>query len=439
MTALAASSPSSLRSDAAVIGLVGLAHSMSHFSQLLLAPLFPWLKDAFGVSYTELGMLLTIFFAVSCAVQAMAGFVVDRVGPRPVLFAGLGLLGLAAFGFAASHGWWTLAFFSVVAGTGNAVFHPVDYTLLNRKVSANRLGHAFSVHGITGSLGWALAPALLVPLTIAWSWRAALFCAGVLILAVLAVLWLNRRHLALERPQVRPRAAPFSVGGAGTASGSPGAIAGSGTDASSLAFLRSPAVWMCFAFFLFYAMALSGVQSFAPEAARQLHDVPARLAAACLTIYMLASASGMVFGGFLVTDPERCERIVGAAFAVAAAIALCIGFSPLPALAVPVLFGAMGFAVGIAGPSRDLLVKRAAPENATGRVYGVVYSGLDIGSAAAPLLFGVLMDMHHPGAVWLSIAAVQAVLIVSAFNVKRAGRSGSGKAGSRVADAAAAS
>ena len=169
MTAATATHPGAVRRDATLIGLVGLAHCISHFSQLLLAPLFPWLKDAFGVSYAELGLLMTIFFVVSCAVQALSGFVVDRFGPRPILFGGLALLGVAAFGFASSRDYATLAFFSAVAGTGNGVFHPVDYTLLNRKVHPSRLGHAFSVHGITGSLGWALAPAMLVPLTLAYS------------------------------------------------------------------------------------------------------------------------------------------------------------------------------------------------------------------------------------------------------------------------------
>src|SRR5213076_1600752 len=120
------------------------------------------------------------------------GFVVDRFGPRPILFGGLALLGIAAFGFAGSRDYATLAFFSAIAGTGNGVFHPVDYTLLNRKVHPSRLGHAFSVHGITGSLGWALAPAMLVPLTLAYSWRVALVCAGLLVFAVLGLLWLNR-------------------------------------------------------------------------------------------------------------------------------------------------------------------------------------------------------------------------------------------------------
>ena len=395
-----------LRSDATLIGLVGLAHGISHFSQLLLAPLFPWLKDAFSASYAELGLLMSIFFVTSCIVQTASGFVVDRFGPRPVLFAGLALLGLAAFGYAASTSYWMLALFSVVAGTGNGVFHPVDYTLLNRKVHPSRLGHAFSVHGITGSLGWALAPALLVPLTLAYSWRVALVCAGVLAFAVLALLWFNRARLALE---MTPAAAKAD-GAAGQAA------------EGKLAFLKVPAVWMCFAFFFFYAAALSGVQAFAPEAAKLLHGVPEHAAAMCLTIYMVCSAGGMVVGGFLASDPARCERIVGAGFGVAATIALVIGFASIPALAVPLLFGAMGFGAGIAGPSRDLLVKRSAPDNATGRVYGVVYSGLDIGQAIAPLVFGTLMDLHQPSMVWLGIALVQAVLIVSAFNVRRVRR-----------------
>jgi MFS transporter, FSR family, fosmidomycin resistance protein len=394
----------SLRQDAGVIGLVGIGHMISHFSQLLLAPLFPWLKDEFNASYAELGFLMTVFFVVSCAVQAISGFVVDRFGPRPVLFVGLSLLAGASFGFSVSTSYWMMACFSVVAGIGNGVFHPVDYTLINRKVSAPRLGHAYSVHGITGSLGWALAPALVVPLALAFSWRVALASAGTLALVVLVILWFNRDKLALE---------PGVQAAKGSAAAAPD---------SGMGFLKIPAVWMCFAFFFFYAMALSIVQAFAPEAARQLHAVPLSLAAMCLTIYMICSAGGMVVGGFLASNPERCERIVGAGFGVAALIALVLGFADFPALLVPVLFGAMGFSAGIAGPSRDLLVKRSTPENATGRVYGVVYSGLDIGQAISPLIFGTLMDLQRYSHVLLGLAVVQGVLIASAFNVRRVRR-----------------
>ena len=393
-----------LRRDVGVIGLVGLAHMVSHFSQLLLPSLFPWLKDEFSVSYAQLGFLMTIFFIVSCAVQTLSGFVVDRFGPRPILFAGLSLLGLAALGYAMSTSYWMLAGFAVLAGIGNGVFHPVDYTLINRKVSAPRLGHAYSVHGITGSLGWALSPALVVSLTLAYSWRVALVAAALVAFVVLAVLVLNRSQLTL------PPAAPAKVSAA------------LGTE-SRLGFLKIPAVWMCFSFFFVYAIGLSVVQAFAPEAARRLHDVPLSLVAMCLTAYMVSSACGMVSGGFLAANPERCERIVGLGFGFAALMSLSLAFGSFSApIMVPVLFALMGFSSGLAAPSRDLLVKRSTPDNATGRVYGVVYSGLDIGQAISPLMFGLMMDHGNFRGVLLGLALVQGVLIVSAFSVRRVRR-----------------
>ena len=396
----------SLRSDAKLIGLVGLAHAISHFSQLILAPLFPWLKDAFNVSYTELGAVLTVFFVVSCIVQAASGFIVDKLGPRPVLFVGLGALGLAAFGYAMAQSYWMLLMCAVVGGIGNGVFHPVDYTLFNRKVAPTRLGHAYSVHGITGSLGWALAPAFVVPIAIAFSWRVALASAGVLAIVVLLVLWIYRSVLSLDVAAVHKA----------TGQGEPAPIGG------EFDFLRIPAVWMCFGFFFFYAAVISVVQTFAPVAAGHLHAVPVALVAVCLTVYMVASAAGMVVGGFLASDPSRCERIVGAGFGIAAALALVLAFAQFPPILVPVLFGAMGFVSGVAGPSRDLLVKRSTPPNATGRVYGVVYAGLDIGQALAPLVFGRLMDHGQYTSVIVGLALVQGVLIASAFNVTRVRR-----------------
>ena len=402
---IAPAGSNSLRKDAQVIGLVGLAHMISHFSQLLLPPLFPWLKEAFNASYTELGFLMTVFFVVSCIVQTLSGFVVDRFGPRPILFAGLSCLGLAAFGFSISTSYWMMACFSALAGVGNGVFHPVDYTLINRKVSSSRLGHAYSTHGVTGSLGWALAPVMMVPIALAYSWRVALMSAGALAFIVLALLILNRDKLTLA-PSAPPAPSKSTPG------------AGEG----GLDFLKIPAVWMCFGFFLLYAIVISVIQAFAPEAARQLHGVPVAMAAVCLTIYMVCSAGGMVVGGFLAADPSRCERVVGCAFGVAAVFALTLGLAPLPGFAVPFVFGVMGFASGIAGPSRDLLVKKSTPENSTGRVYGVVYSGLDIGQAIAPLFFGSLMDHHNYSGVFIGLAVVQCILIASAFNVRRARR-----------------
>ena len=394
-----------------MIGLVGTGHLISHFSQLLLAPLFPWLKDEFAASYTELGLLMSIFFVVSCVVQTLSGFAVDKLGPRPILYLGLSLLGVAAFGYSMSTSYWMLAAFAVVAGAGNGVFHPVNYTLLNRKISAPRLGHAYSVHGITGSLGWALAPAMLVPIAFAFSWRVALAAAGVLILSVLAMLVWQRSRLTLPALAAAGHELPA------TSQARPDPTAG------SFDFARIPAVWMCMLFLILYGIVLSAVQAFAPEAARQLHGMPMGLVALCLSAYMLSSAAGMVLGGFLAVQPGRAEAVVAVGLLLAAATALGLGFGSLPSALVPVLFGVMGFGSGIGGPSRDLIIKRSTPVKASGRVYGLVYSGFDIGQAAAPLAFGLLIDQQSYAGVFMALALVQLMLIATVFNVKRVRRS----------------
>ncbi|RMX05789.1 MFS transporter [Corticibacter populi] len=391
-----------LRSDARVISLVGLVHASSHFSQLVLPPLLPWLHGEFGIGYAALGSVLTVFFVVSCVVQALSGFVVDRHGARPVLYGGMALMALGIVGFALAQSFWMLVAAAIVTGMGNGVFHPADFTLLNRKVSPARLGHAYSVHGITGSLGWAAAPALVVPLAQLWGWRLALLAAAGVVVAILLVACRGRGVLADELAEAPARA--------------PAASALAAAEAP-LAFLRLPAVWVCMGFFFLYAVVLSVVQTFAAPAAERLHAMPQTWLGLCVTLYMVALAVGMVAGGFLVQRDWPAERIVGTGFGVAAMFAVAMALAPLPAASVPLVFVLMGLVSGLAGPSRDMLVKQSTPLHASGRVYGVVYAGLDIGQALAPLVFGWVMDHGHHQVIWLGLAAVQLSLIGSAAAV----------------------
>jgi MFS family permease len=388
------------RRDAQVIGLVGLAHGTSHFYHLALAPLFPWLKEAFALSYSELGLLMTVFFIVSGTGQALAGFVVDRFGALPVLLSGVALLGVSALGLAASQSYVMLLFFAGVAGLGNSVFHPADFTLLNRRVTVPRLGHAFSVHGLAGTLGWALAPVFMAGLATLFSWQMALLAASSLAFVVFAVL-VGCRELLDPRELAESVARP----------------AGAQGPAGSLGFLRLPAVWMCFAFFLISALSFGGIQSFAPSALRDLYDVPFTFATGCITAYMLASAAGLVAGGFIATHTANHDRVIAAAFGVSGLLAVLVATAAMPAWLLVAVMGGVGFGAGIAGPSRDLLVRAASPRNATGRVYGVVYSGLDVGLSMAPLFFGALMDASHPGWVFIMIGVFQVAALAAAIGV----------------------
>lgn len=411
MATLTATAP--LRHDASTIGVVSIAHGLSHFCQLMVPPLFPWIGASYGLSNTQLGLLMSVFFVVSFLGQAGAGFVVDRFGAPRVLFGGLALLAVAALGLGASPNYAVMLVFMALAGLGNCVFHPVDFSILNARISAPRLGHAYAAHGISGNLGWALAPVFVVGIAQGTgSWRLALFAVAGLIAAVLVGVWVFREWLVVQAapPARAARDEPATAG------------ASAKEEAGSLGFLRLPAVWSCFGFFLVSAVALGAVQTFAPAAAGRLHDVPAAQVAVCLSIFMASAAAGMVLGGYLASDPRRSAGIVAVGFGMSAVVALLVGLVDWPALMVPVLFGIMGFGSGIAGPSRDLLVKQATPPGATGRVYGVVYSGLDVGMTIAPLIFGALMDAGGYREVWIGVALAQVLLIATAFNVKRSWR-----------------
>jgi MFS family permease len=398
------------RRDFGTIGLIGLAHGTSHFFHMLLPPLFPAFIRDFGLSYSELGLLVTVFFVISGIGQALAGFLVDRVGARPVLFTALGCFVAAALAAAGAQGYGGLLLAASLAGLGNSPFHPADFTILNKRVSAPRLGHAFSVHGITGNLGWAVAPVFLIgAASLAGSWRGAYLAAALVPLGVLLLLVLNRGLIDDRQGSWEHEKSPDGT-----------AAAASPTAEHPLAFLKLPSVWMCFSFFFWTTAALSAIQSFASPALGKMYGLPLSTTAFVVSGYMLCGAAGMVAGGFLVARTQRLERNIGVAMAVAGALLLLVASGWLPPLLALGLAALAGFGTGLAGPSRDMLIKRAAPPGATGRVYGTVYSGLDVGFALAAPVFGWLLDNGRPNAVFAGAAGLLMLGVASAAMVATA-------------------
>ena len=394
-----ASTPASvpLAQDATVIGLVGLAHASSHFGHLLLPPLFPVFMQEFGLSFSQLGLLMSVFFIISGVGQACAGFAVDRWGARPLLFVAVGLFALACVIASTVTGYAGLMLVAALAGLGNATFHPVDFTILNQRVSTPRLGYAFSAHGLTGNLGWAAAPVFFAGLGLAFGWRQAYIGAALLYLAIFALLFMQRDKLATE---VLPRKAE---GGAAAEHG--------------MAFMKLPVVWWCFGFFLLSTMTLAVVQNFSVSILKALHNVSFEAATLTLTSYMLCGAVGMFVGGFVAARTANSDRVVAIAMACGAGLlALCATGLLNPTWTMVVL-ASTGFAVGIGGPSRDMMIKKATPKGATGRVYGLVYSGLDVGFALSPVVFGVFMDRGWYSATLLGAALVLLLSVAAALGV----------------------
>jgi MFS transporter, FSR family, fosmidomycin resistance protein len=389
-----------------VISLLSLAHGSSHFFHLILPPLFPWLKAEFALSYAELGLLMSVFFVVSCIVQAASGFLVDRIGARPVLFVGVGLLALSAVVLSQSNGYGLLMLGAVIAGCGNGVFHPVDYTLINHKVSVPRLPYAYSAHGVTGYLGWAVAPVFMAGIAALSDWRIALLCAAVLEALILLVLWFNRSDLIDDAQHRRASAIKAAE------EANPGRA-----PQSAFAFLKLTSVWLCWLFFFFSMIAMAGIQSFAPSALNQLYAIPVTTGNFSITLMALGSAAGMIVGGIMAAKLKMPDRIVGTCLFACAVIGLLIGAELVSAALVPGLFFMIGCGLGIAAPSRDMMIRSATPQGVSGSVYGIVYSGIDLGAAVGPLLFGILLDAGKPNSLFLGVAFLQLLLILTAVKV----------------------
>lgn len=387
------------RQDARVISVVGIAHGASHFYHLVLPPLFPVLKDALGVSYTELGLVMAVFFFVSGVAQVAAGFVVDSFGPERVLPAGVAIIALAAVLSGLVPSYWFLLPIAVLAGIGNAVFHPADYAILTARVTPSRIARAYSVHTILGTLGWAAAPVTMIVLAERFGWRGAVIAVGCLGLVLAA-------FLALEHRQLRaPVHQPLGRGGI-----------------TQWRLLLAAPIVACFVYFTLLSIAQGGTQNFLPTLLPLVQNVSYPLAATATTLYLIGGAFGALAGGVIADATPSHERVVGLGLFGAGVLTVVIGFC---VMTTPLMLAAVsltGFLTGMTTPSRDMLVRAATPAGSTGKVFGFVYSGLDLGSVLAPLAIGVMLDRGEPQLAFAFMAVALCVTIASALVVKAKGR-----------------
>ncbi|RTZ41022.1 MFS transporter [Candidimonas sp. SYP-B2681] len=405
------------RKDWLIISLVGTVHASSHFFQLVLPTLYLSLAHEYGYDFAKLGLLASAFFLVSCLGQASSGFVVDRIGPAPVLRFGLACFVLSGILIGVSSNYWMLLLAAVVGGIGNSVFHPVDFSILNHRVSPHRLGHAFSTHGLTGNLGWALTPVFMATIIYLANWRIAAFAAAALVAFVLLLTWLGRgllegknqgdASLSADRSEISNRA-------------SAAPDLSNQTAFQTLAtLLAQPALWGAFLFFAFTSMALSAVQNYTIPMLDQVYGIDKILAGTTLSAYMVAAALGMLVGGFLVSSTPNTERIVAVSLLVAGALLLVLANGGVPPAFAVTLIAMAGFCSGVSAPSRDMLIRRVTPKGATGTVYGLVYSGMDVGSSLAPAGFGLMLDAGYVQGPWFGAATGFAVAAMLALWVAR--------------------
>ena len=388
------------RRDLRIMSVVGAAHFTSHFFQVVLPPLFPLMRESLGVSYTELGLVMTLFFAVSGLAQVAAGFAVDRFGPQYVLPTGVALLSGATLLMGLAPSYWMFLPLAVMAGLGNCVYHPADYSVLSLRISPHLIARGYSVHTVMGSLGWAVPPVTMVLLAEQVGWRAALMIMGAGGLVCALLLLLDRQDLELPRTQQKR--------------------AEDGSLLPDVTALVSKPILMAFLFFTLISLALGAVQTYMPTLLPQVQGVSLTAASAFTTAYFASNAMGAFAGGWIADRWKNYDGIIGAGLTLAAAAILAVGFVSMSLVPLIAMGCVAGFGAGVVLPARDMLVRAAAPPNATGKVFGLVYSGLDLGIVVVPLIVGPMIDHGYLTLPFAFIAVSLGFTIVAAMAVRSA-------------------
>jgi len=395
--------PLRLRSvDGRIIGLIGAAHFVSHYYILLLPPLFAFIRDDYGVSYTELGLVITVFNVVSAVFQTPTGFLIDRMGPRAILIGGLalGAAAVAVMGLVPS--FWVMVVMMALLGLANTVYHPADYAILSHLVSSERIGQAFSVYTFCGMLGTALAPASLLFLQSLMGWRGALVASATIGFAAAAALALPGEQL-FER--VRPKPMPRSADASDAAQG-------------GWRLLLSWPIVQNLLFFVLLAVTSGGISNYSVVALGALYGTPFALANTALSSFLLMSAIGVLAGG-LVVGRARHGTVASVGLFIMAVAVLLVGTVDLGAVLLVLCMAVGGFASGVIMPSRDMIVRDVTPPGSFGKVFGFVTTGFNIGGIIAPPIYGALMDHTHPRAVFLLVGGATLLTIVTVLTRRR--------------------
>lgn len=379
-----------------VIALVAVAHFVSHVHIMLLPPLFGEVREAFGVSYIQIGLALTAFNIASALLQTPAGFLVDRIGPRAMLTGGL-LLGAAAIAAAALlPGYWFFVIAYAFLGVANTVYHPADYTILSATVDHKRIGKAFSIHTFAGYLGSGVTPALVLACAAVWGWRGGfLFAAGLsFAVALLVIVAGSILPRVVHKPGQQPAKSETKVG---------------------LDLLLSKPVLRNLLFFFCLAIANGGIQTFTVVGMGAIHGTPFSVANVALSGFLLCSAFGVLLGGIIADRTPHHERVAAVGFAFTSTMAILMAWVNMPAV---VLIGVMslgGLLNGMIQPSRDMMVRAVTPPGSFGKVFGFVSTGFNLGGMVAPLLFGWLMDRGEPRAIFMIVVGFILLALVTAI------------------------
>ncbi len=415
-----------LKQDVRVVGILSGGHFMSHYYTMMLPPLFPLLHDDLGVSYALLGLLLSLKSLASGTTQLPAGILVDRYGARKILIFGFSMILVSYLFVAMSDAFWMIALAFMLAGIGNAVFHPADYSIMNQTVRASRMGRSFSAHTFAGHLGSALAPVVTLFLIAAlgWDWREAVLAslaAGLFIIFGLLSQWSHIHEGTAKNSKVGTAEAASAAGGVELT-----------TWQSIMQIVASKPMLFLFLFFSMQSLGSGGFKNFAVAGLVTLHGTSLSAAGGALTGFLFASAFGVLVGGVLADYDKRHARTASVALFVTAVISLLVGAVDMHYALLVFFFTLAGLFQGVIRPARDMMIRAASPKGSVGKAFGFVFSGQAIGGTISPVVFGAMIDLGAPEWVFYASALFLVLCILAVLGSAREARKAASAAGQAV-------
>lgn len=381
-----------------VLAWICAGHTLSHFWILTLPPLFPALAAEFDITFVQLGLLITLYSLTNGIFQIPSGYLVDRYGAKPTLIGGLLINGIAFTLYGVAPNYTALLALALIAGIGQSVFHPADYSVLSSAFSKERAGRPYSLHTFSGYAGSAVAPIAVAGLYAVFGWQGAFVVVGLagVFLALLIAL-----RLEIPRTEPDPTKVDAPQGG---------------IKRQRASLFLSQALLLMFVFYVFASMTNSGMQAFVPSSLTELYEMPLNTANVALTVYLSTLAFGILLGGF-VADKVRSNHalVVGIMFAGGMLLMFLLAATHPPVWLLFPIFAVAGAFHGVIMPSRDKMVREATPEGAAGKSFGFVSTGISLGSTAAPPLLGFVLDSGRPGLVFWAMAGFMLIAVLTTF------------------------
>lgn len=392
-------------STRATLGLISVGHFMSHFWSITLPAIFTILAAVFHVNFVQLGLLMTVYSIATAVFQIPCGYVVDRHGAKLILIAGILVDGVAFACCAIAPNYATLLVLMLVAGAGQAVFHPADYSVLSALFPKERVGKPFAIHTFSGFAGSAAAPLIVAALASAFNWQVALAAVGLAGIAIGLII-----AIFLDAPPAAPTPAPEPTGAQEASAG--WSIR---RRLGSLSYIFGQTLLLLFAFFVFSSMTTSGVRNFLPAALESLASLPIGTANAMLTAFMAALAVCVLAGGVLADRTTHYGRLIATCLLAGTGLLVVIAVVRLPEWLLFVVLIASGALQGLITPSRDKMVREAGPEGSTGKSFAFVSVGLSVGGIVAPLVLGAILDAGNPSLVFWVLALFTLIAAITVF------------------------